>query len=185
MTNRINTVRKNSHNLIGTIVGWVTLPLFWVFSFTGHLLKALLDSGSVIFGAFLMAWSFYLSTENYWAIFNKGSLAKALSSFWNNPYIIISVIVAALIAGLVEYIQSNGFAELRKQKELEGVVSGNVRTQKTPVILGLTATVLEGVAMVVGFWSRGGVTPWNLVLTFVALAGFKIGMDWISKVGGR
>lgn len=176
--NRLNKARSKGHNFIQTAVGWLFLPITWLFSFCSAILKHLLESGYVIFGSFLMLASAYVCTENYFLFFGRKSLFSGILNIFNF-WTFLTILIALLLFGLVEFIQINGLEAAQAAKANKDVVG--VSHDRSAIALGVAATVLEGLSLIYGMWQRGGLSLWTLVLSAIGIAGFKVGLNWINR----
>lgn len=175
---RLNKARSKGHNFIQTAVGWLFLPVTWLFSICSAILKHLLESGYVIFGSFLMLASAYVCTENYFLFFGRKSLFSGILNIFNF-WTFLTIAIALLLFGLVEFIQGKGLEAAQSAKANKDIVGAT--HDRSAIALGVAATVLEGLSLIYGMWQRGGLTLWTLVLSAIGLFGFKIGLNWIGK----
>ena len=70
--------KQKSHTFIETFVSWLFVPIAWVLSFGVAVIKNLMAIVNLICGLGFMAWSLYLSIENYYTLFNRGWLISAI-----------------------------------------------------------------------------------------------------------
>lgn len=175
---RSHRVKQKSHNTIEAIVSWIFVLVTWVISLAVALVKNFMAIIELFSGGGFMFWSLWVSIENYYLLFNQGFLAKALSnwSLWTNT----SLLLAILLGAWVEFVQSEGWAEMKKARQYARTV-GTANIDKGAIAKFIIATALEAIALIFCFSTRGGVTPLNVILGMVSLFGYKLGSGMVEK----
>ena len=179
---RSHKTKQKSHTFIEKLVSWLFVPIAWFLSLGVALIKNLMAIVNLFCGLGFMAWSLYLSIENYYTLFNKGWLVSAILKIFD-LWTIISVILAVTLGLWVEKMQSEGWNELSKARKQSSTL-GRAGIDGGAIALFVIATGLEAVALVFSFSTRGGLTPWNTILVLVSLFGYKVGSGMVAKFRG-
>ena len=174
--------KQKSHTFIETFVSWLFVPIAWVLSFGVAVIKNLMAIVNLICGLGFMAWSLYLSIENYYTLFNRGWLISAILKIFD-LWTVVSVILAVTLGLWVEKMQSEGWNELAKARKQSSTL-GRAGIDGSAIALFAIATALEAVALIFSFSTRGGLTPWNTILVLVSLFGYKVGSGMVTKFRG-
>jgi len=172
---KLQTTRDKGHNLIHSVVGWVSLPIVWTASIAGAIVKIFITNGRILGGSFLIVISAVVCVDNYYIILSRDSLTSILSGGLgaiDPAYFAVSILTWVL----VEYVQCEALKARQQARETAQIVG--MPSTKGTVLLGLAATVLEGLSLVFGMWQRGGLSLITLVVAAVGLFGFKVGRDW-------
>lgn len=190
--------RDKGHDTIHGTIGWLFVLVVWIGAFFSGIVKAFITHGKMLSGAFLMVTSALICIDNYYIIFTKESIAN----YWDggevtlNPFSIIMgcwnlitqldpffLTVSVLTWVLVEYVQFEALKAKQSARETSQVVG--MPTKKGIMIMGLVATILEGISLVFGLWQRGGLSFLSIIVAANGLFGFKIGHEWLDKKGGN
>lgn len=177
-TAKINKARAKSHNFIQTSVAWIWLIFTFPFSIIGGLLRGFIDNGKLLGGATLMLFSFLICVDNYFVMFTRTALLERCLSFSFDVNFFVFLTTSILTWLLVEYLQGEALKARAEARETAQIVG--ISPNKQIMFLGFAATILEGISIIFGFWSRGGLNLFSLVLAGIALWGYKLGKSWIE-----
>lgn len=179
---RSHKTKQKSHNFIEALVSWLFVPIAWFLSLGVAFITNLMALVNLICGLGFMAWSLFLSIENYYMLFNRGILVNAIAKIFD-LWTLTSVFLAVILGLWVEKSQSDGWKELTKARKQASTI-GRVGINGGAIALFVIATAAEAIALIFGFATRGGLNVWNVILILVALFGYKLGSSMTAKFGG-